>query len=437
MHNLREKACMEHQHPDGYLRPGGLHGGGVIVLLLFISIANAVDRQLPFILADAIKADLDLTDTQIGLMAGLAFALVYSMASLPLARLADRSSARGVLIASLAVWSLMTGLTGLIRSFPQLILCRIGVAASEAGSMPSAHALIGGTFPRRRRAVVLALFSLGVPVGSTIGLVLGGWIADAADWRRAFLFVGLPGLALAALSFATIPPSQQSHRHDHNAALSFVATVRHLLSFRSFRHMAAASSLFACGSYALNVFAPAFLMRIHGLTTAQAGAAVGLAFGLGGGLGTFIGGALADALGQRDHAWRLWIPAIGLLLSAPAALGTWLVDDPGLSIGLLTFTMFFGLLYFAPTFSAAQRLAPEGMHAMASAVLLFFLTLIGSSIGPMAVGKMSDLLAPHVGRLSLRYALCLMAITMIWSAWHFLIGARSLGSDLIRSEAMR
>jgi predicted MFS family arabinose efflux permease len=287
----------------------------------------------------------------------------------------------------------------------------------------------------QRRAFALAIFSLGVPLGSMLGLALGGWINDVADWRTAFFVVGLPGLALAFVAWLVLPETSTPQpaaggRPDSGGMLA-------LLRLRSFRHMAAGSALYACGSYAINVFAAAFLIRVHGLSTTQAGLAFGLAFGFGGLAGTFLGGVISDSLGQRDPRWRQLVPAIGQLLSCPTALGAWLMPDTGLSIALLALSYVLGLTYYAPTFAAAQQLAREGERATASALLLFCLTFIGSSLGPMAVGWASDRLAPQYGALSLRYALCLMGITILWSAWHFWRASRVLGEDLDRRYQTR
>jgi predicted MFS family arabinose efflux permease len=276
--------------------------------------------------------------------------------------------------------------------------------------------------------MALAIFSLGVPIGSMIGLVLGGWINDVANWRTAFLVVGLPGLILAIISWFILP--ELGRAAPQSAGTGFRKSIRYLFGLRSFRHMAAGSSLYACGSYAINVFAAAFLIRVHGLSTAQAGLGFGLAFGIGGLAGTFLGGWLADRLGKKDVRWRQWIPAIGQLLAFPVTIGAWLVPDATVSIILLTFSYVFGLLYFAPSFATAQSLATGGMRAMASAVLGFCLTLVGASVGPIVVGWASDAWAGQLGVESLRYAMCLMGVTILWSAWHFHLAARALPADL-------
>lgn len=413
-------------------------GAWILALLLLVNIANFVDRQLPFILIDSIKAELQLSDSQIALMAGLAFAVVYSFAALPLALAADRWNPRWVLAGSLAVWSAMTGLSGLAVNFLQLVLCRIGVAASEAGATPSAHALIARYMQPRVRAMALAIFSLGVPIGSMLGLILGGWINDVLNWRAAFFVIGLPGLILAAIAWFALPDPPRNaepkaaRAHD---APSFMATLRTLWNIPSMRHMAVASAFYACGSYAINVFAPAFLMRVHGMSSSAAGLGMGVVFGVGGMIGTFAGGWFGDRLAARSEAWRLRVPAIGQVLSLPTALGAWLVADPVLAVALLTVSYMFGLLYFAPTFAAAQSLVPDRIRATTSATLLFALTIIGSSVGPVVVGWISDVLEPRFGDLSLRYALCSMAVTMALSALFFHLGSRRYSHDLTARQA--
>lgn len=414
-------------------------GRGLLILsvLLLVNILNFVDRQLPYILVDSIRSDLGLTDAQIGLMAGVAFAVVYSFAGLPLARLADRFGARGVITASLAFWSLATAVSGFAQNFVHLILARAGVAAGEAGSTPAAHALISRTYAANRRGLVLAIFSLGVPIGSMLGLMLGGWINDTVGWRQAFFVVGFPGVLVALLAWLFLPRTSVGPKSEPAPHSNFMASVQILFRMRSFRHMAAASSLFAIGSYAMNVFAPAFLMRTHAMSSAQAGLWLGIVSGLGGLVGTFAGGALGDWLGRGDPRWRQWVPAIGMAVCVPIALAAWLAPQPAVSLVLLALVYLLGLLYYAPTFTAAQLLAPDDMRATAAAILLFCLTLVGSSVGPYVVGWVSDWLAPTYGALSLRYALCLLAFTMAGSALHFFWAARALPADLVARAADR
>jgi predicted MFS family arabinose efflux permease len=404
-------------------------GSLILGVLVFVNILNFFDRLLPSILVEAIRRDLRLSDTQIGLMGGVAFAIVYSFGSIWLARVADRRSPRTVISISLAFWSVATALSGLAQGFVHLLLARSSVAAGEAGSTPSGHSLIARIFPDRNRSLAMAIFSLGVPIGATLGLALGGWINDALNWRAAFFVAGIPGLIVAALVRFVIPDPPHASNAPPGAG-GFFDTLRLLFAKRSFRHMAIASSLFAIGSYALNIFAAAFLIRIHHVTSAQAGLLFGLAFGLGGLLGTFSGGALGDWLGVRDPRWRQGVPAMGLALSAPTALVAFLTPSLAICVACLTLVYLFGLMYLAPTFAAAQSLVADEIRATASGALLFCLTLVGATLGPLLVGFFSDVLAPRYGALSLRYALSLMPLTMIWSALHFTLAARALPADL-------
>lgn len=402
----------------------------ILGLLILVNILNFLDRLLPSILVQSIRADLHLSDTQIGLMGGVAFAVVYSVGSVWLARIADKRSPRAVISISLAFWSIATAVSGLAQGFLHLLLARSSVAAGEAGSTPAAHALISRIFSSERRSLAMAIFSLGVPIGATLGLSLGGWINDTLNWRAAFFVAGVPGLIVAALIRFVIPDPPHASHGTVDAA-GFGATLRMLFAKRSFRHMAIASSLFAIGSYSMNVFAAAFLIRIHHVTAARAGLLFGVAFGLGGLVGTFSGGAISDWLGQRDMRWRQGVPAIGLALSAPTALVAFLAPNLAVSVIGLTGVYLFGLLYLAPTFAAAQSLVPDEARATVSGVLLFCLTLVGASVGPFLVGFLSDLLAPRYGSVSLRYALLsLLPLTMIWSALHYALAARALPADL-------
>jgi MFS transporter, Spinster family, sphingosine-1-phosphate transporter len=401
----------------------------ILGLLVFVNILNFLDRLLPSILVEAIRKDLKISDTQIGLMGGVAFAVVYSFGSIWLARVADRRSPRTVISISLAFWSVATAFSGLAQNFAHLLLARSSVAAGEAGSTPSGHSLIARIFPDSSRSMAMAIFSLGVPIGATLGLSLGGWINDVLNWRAAFFVAGIPGLIIAALIRFVIPdPPRASHARP--SVGGFFDAMRLLFAKRSFRHMAIASSLFAIGSYAMNVFAAAFLIRIHHVTAAQAGLLFGLAFGLGGLVGTFSGGALGDWLGRRDPRWRQGVPAVGLALSAPTALVAFLAPNLATSVAGLIGVYLFGLMYLAPTFAAAQSLVPDEMRATVSGVLLFCLTLVGATVGPLLVGVLSDTFSSRYGASALRYALSLMPVTMIWSALHFALAARALPADL-------
>lgn len=398
-------------------------------VLFLVNVLNFVDRQLPSILAQSIKIDLGLSDTQLGLLGGVAFAFVYATLGLPLARLADTWSAKWVLTGCLVIWSLLTSAGGLARNFVQLAASRVGVAAGEAGSTPSAHAMISATVPARRRGLAMGFFSLGAPVGLMCGLALGGWLNDLHSWRFAMIAVGLPGFAVALLCAFTVPAPQRMQTAPESA--DFFATARFLLRRKSYRHMCIGVTTFGIGLYAAFQFAPAFLIRTYGLTTATAGLALGLVSGLGGGVGALGGGWLGDVLGRRNPAFILMLPAAGFAIASPFYAATWLAPTAALSIAFYTVPNLVNTMYMPPTFGVAQSLAPPGMRAMASAILLFGLSLVGASVGPFVAGLLSDFLHDRFGAMSLRYALCFTSVTHAWAAVHFTIAARALPADLI------
>jgi MFS transporter, Spinster family, sphingosine-1-phosphate transporter len=405
----------------------------VMGLLLLINVLNFIDRQIPFILAQSIKRDLHLSDGEIGLLGGLAFSLIYPIMGIPLARAADRFGPKWILAGSLLLWSSLTALGSLVTNFGQLFAARLGVAAGEAGSTPTAHALIASYYPLERRGMPLAVFSLGVPLGSMLALMAGGWLNDVASWRQALFWLGIPGVLLAIAATLTLrePKATRGILERTTAEdIPLWGVIKLLMGKRAFRQMALGIGVYSMGANAMIVFTPSFLMRTHALSATAAGLWLGLMYGIFGVAGTLAGGSLSDKLGKTDGRWRLWAPALGLALAAPCTLAAWLVPNTPLSLSLLAAPKFANLLYIAPIFAALQTLVPATARASASALLLFFNSSIGLAFGPPIVGGLSDWLARSYGPDSLRYALCLVPITQIWAAMHFAVAAKSLEKEL-------
>lgn len=415
--------------PDG--RPQSrLYLYYLMSLLLAVNIFNFIDRQIPFILAESIKRDLNLTDTQIGVLGGFAFAVVYSTLGIPLGRLSDRFGSKWVLSGSLVVWSLLTAMGGLAQNFYQLVATRIGVAAGEAGSTPAAHSLIASFFPPDKRSLPLAFFSLGVPLGTMIGLMLGGWINQVASWREALILIGLPGVLLALIVAWTIPSQSRAAKAERaKSDVPLLSSLKLLWGRKTFRQMSYAIAVYSMGANAAIVFTPAFLMRSHEMGSALTGMSLGLIYGVAGVAGVLMGGVVGDLLGKRDPRWRMWAPALALALAAPFTLAAWFVPSATASVLLIAAPKFANLLYFGPVFVALQSIAPSSMRATASAFLIFFNSLIGVSFGPLVTGLLSDGLEPMFGVHSLRYALCFVVVTQIWAAWHFFLAARTLRQE--------
>jgi MFS family permease len=403
--------------------------GYLLTLLLLVNIFNFIDRQLPFILAQAIKRDLQLSDTQIGLLGGVAFSLLYPFLGLPLARMADRYGHKLVLGISLLVWSAITSLTGFSMNFAQLCAARIGVSIGEAGATPAGHALIAAHYPLHRRGLPLALFSLGVPIGSMLALVLGGWIMTTVGWRGAFVWAGLPGLILALLMFLFVrEPTNVVEERSPNVGMW--QTTRRLLGKPTFRQLAFAMGPYSMSANAMIVFTPAFLMRSHHLDTLHTGLWLGLIYGTAGVAGVMTGGVVADRLGTRDPRWRVWAPALAMLVAVPCTLFAWMVGSTALCIALLVVPKFCNLVYPAPIFAAAQTLVPRNARAVVSSLLLLFNSFIGLAFGPLLVGVLSDHLAPRFGDDALRYALLAIPVLQLWSVLHFALAAPHLTNDI-------
>src|SRR5262245_30776596 len=296
--------------------PARAEGYARYVLAVFV-IANSfnfLDRQILSILIDPIKRDLGISDAEMGFLTGTAFAIFYTFAGVPLARLADRRNRVMLMSCSIAVWSALTAASGLARSFFQLALARIGVGIGDATITPCTHSMVSDYFPPERRARALSMLSVGANLGIVLGLPVGGRIAEDYGWRAAFLAAGLPGLAIAALLYASVrePGRGQSEGLSARAADagSFAEVLRYLWARRSFRWISLGASLQALYGYAFLGWGPTFLARVHGQGMAEVGMAFGLVMGIGGGLGAFLGGASCDRLSSRDGRWYAWLPAL-------------------------------------------------------------------------------------------------------------------------------
>jgi predicted MFS family arabinose efflux permease len=366
----------------------------VVGLLFAVYLLNYLDRQIVNILAEPIKRDLALADWQLGLMTGLAFALFYTFLGIPLARYADRPGTnRSRLIAvCLAVWSAMTALCGLATGFVQLLAARIGVGVGEAGCSPAAHSLIADLVPRARRGSAMALYSLGIPLGKLIGMVIGGVVAQTLGWRVAFVAVGLPGLLLAGLTWFTLPVPPRPAAARSQARSSFADSLAALARVRTFWWISFGGAFMAFVSYGQTAFMGSFFMRVHGLSVGEAGVLLGLAFGLAGALGTWFGGRVCDKAAAHDPRPYVLIPAAAAAAGGLVFGGAVLM--PGAVPALIGLSLAGALnaIWYGPVFATVHGLVPAEQRATAAAVHLFVINLIGLGLGPLAFGALSDLL---------------------------------------------
>jgi MFS family permease len=374
----------------------------VLSLLLVAYIFNFLDRQILCILAQPIKADLNLSDTEFGAIGGLAFALLYSVLGIPLAYLADKTSRSGVIAASLALWSAFTALCGTAHGYWQLFLYRLGVGIGEAGGVAPSYALIADYFPPERRARALAIFSLGIPIGLAAGTMVGAYIAKAIDWRAAFIAMGVAGVILAPILryFVRDLPRDRSPKADAPLSSVFPMLARKpafwLLAFAS-----SASSL--CG-YGLALWTPSVLIRSFGLDLVSTANFLASLVFIGGCAGVFAGGWLADRLGKMDRGWYARLPAIAWLITAPTFAAGLLAPNLWLAWPLLLIPNALNILWLAPVTTAVQHLVPRPMRATASASFLLINNLVGLGVGPLLIGGLSDALKSTYGVDALRNA---------------------------------
>ena len=404
-------------------------GGSVRVtlwILLIVYIFNFIDRQIVNILAEPIRLELGLSDTQIGLMTGLAFALFYTILGLPIARFSDRPTTHRpkLIAAALATWSAMTALCGMAQNFVQLLLARIGVGIGEAGCTPPAHSLIADMVEPKKRSSALAFYALGIPVGTLLGMMIGGLLADFVGWRMAFFIVGVPGVLLAiVVAWVLKEPRRQLTQaqaaSNAQQTMPLGQAVRSVMGSRAFVLLLVAGSAAAFLAYGKTTWTTIFFQRTHGLTPGEVGFWFGVVNGAAGIAGTFLGGWLADRYGAENRRHVLTAPAVGMALAVPLAFFAYQAENWLFALTLLFLPTLFNSLYYGPTYSAAQGLVPLRARAIAAAVLLFFQNLIGLGLGPLFFGMLSDWLRPEFGEESVRYVLYGAAFLGLLPAFFF------------------
>jgi MFS family permease len=390
-----------------------LYRSYALTVLMIIYVLNFLDRQVVSILAEPIKHDLHLADWQLGVMTGLAFAVLYTLLGIPVARLAERANRPMIIGASVAVFSLFTMVCGLAQNFVQLVLGRIGVGIGECGCTPPALSLIADYVPKAQRASAIAFYMLGAPIGGLLGMVIGGLVADAHGWRAAFLVVGAPGLICAVVAFTTLREPRRLLTKQlagiRAAGPTFKDAMKELAGKRTYWLIVGAVTIKAFISYGSTAFMGSFFFRNHAGELARFGAdfglksagllgiTLGLATGVAGIVGALAGGRLADHFGPRD--WRAYptIPAIGGLLSIPFLILSLMAPSFVMAMALLVIPSVLNSLWYGPSYAAIQGLVRPETRATATAILLFVANLIGLGLGPLGVGAVSDLLSGPMG----------------------------------------
>jgi len=400
----------------------------VLVLLVIAYTLNFIDRTIIATIGQAIKEDLKITDTQLGLLGGLFFALLYTFLGIPLARFAERFSRVNIITGAIIIWSGFTALCGTAANFATLAAYRFGVGVGEAGLSPSAHSLISDYYEPKRRASALAVYSFGIPLGSMLGAVVGGLVVQYFDWRAAFMLVGLPGVAVAIAIKLLVKEPPRGHSEPEAAAAlpqgvtpeergrpmslgselrEMGAVIATLFGKWPVLNMVLGVTLVSAGGYGGGQFVPPYFLRTFHLSYGEVGLIIGLVAGIGQGVGTLAGGFLTDRLAKRGTYWYALVPAIGIAAAYPFIVAIYTTPSWPVAAALLLLPGLFSYTYLGPTFGVIQNMVSTRRRATATAILFFFLNLIGLGGGPPLTGWVID----HLSAFHYAHP----AVTSLWS----------------------
>jgi MFS family permease len=451
----------------------------VLTLLLLAYTFNFIDRTIIATIGQAIKVDLKITDTELGLLGGLSFAILYTVLGIPIARLAERWNRVSIIALALVAWSGFTAACGFAGSFTQLLALRVGVGVGEAGCSPPSHSLISDYYEPKRRASALSVYAFGIPLGAMIGAVAGGWLAKTFGWRVAFMAVGAPGLLMALVLKVIVkePPRGYSDPAEKPVVTAPFSLTSELSELRAVAktlfgrwpifNMVMGVTLVSFAGYGIGQFAPPYFNRAFGLNYAVVGLIFGLVGGFSAGVGTLAGGFVSDRASRWGGAWYALVPAIGVAIAAPLYFLAYTRTDWRVAAAILLFPGIFGYTYLGPTFAVVQNIVETRRRATATAVLFLFLNIVALGGGPLFTGWVSDLLAQHIfhagsfaaacpggaaphGATTALVARCKTAlvggtrqgilVTMIfyvWGSFHYLLASFGLAKELPRVAADR
>ncbi|MGE2714524.1 spinster family MFS transporter [Mycolicibacterium litorale] len=381
-----------------------------VVLLAVVGTLNYADRFLPAVLAEPIKHDLALSDTAIGVINGFGFLAVYAVLGIAIARIADSGAFGLVISVCLGLWGAMTMVGGAVHSGVQLALTRVGVAVGEAGSTPAAHAYVARNFAPERRAAPLAVITLAIPLASAASLIGGGLLAESFGWRTTFVVMGAISVVFAPVVLAVLG-RRQSMPTAERSPQDRTTRPWHVLRAPSYLIIVTGAACISVAGYSLTTFAPAFLVRHHGLSLGEVGLQYGIASGVTGILGLLVVGRVADRLAARDPRWLLWLVAAMTAALLPCSVAAFLVGSPMVCVVLISLAYVIGTAYMAPSIAAIQRLVVPELRATASAVFLFFGAIVGAA-GPFVTGLISDALTAELGSQALGRALLIVVPAM-------------------------
>jgi len=382
------------------------------------------------ILGESIKESLLISNTQLGLLTGIMFALFYATLGMPMAMWADRNNRRNLITFSVFTWSFMTAICGLAQNFWQLALARIGVSVGEAGSNPPSHSIIADLYPPEQRATAMAIFGTGINWGILLGFLIGGWVAEWYGWRVVFFVVGLPGLVLAAIVQFTVKEPQRGYSErlsgtkpetsKPESAPPFWTVARFMAGNPILRNIVLAGTLMAFSGYAAVLWVPTYLQRVHSMGVGETGSYLAVIIGIGGALGIFLAGRLADRLSARlGPHWPAWVVGIANLITLPFLYVTFIAPSGHTALLAYIIPAALGTVYVACGFAIIQNQTPLPMRSVSASINLFISNMIGLGAGPAWVGFMTDRFETEYGVDALRYALITTLVVVFWSCWHY------------------
>jgi MFS transporter, Spinster family, sphingosine-1-phosphate transporter len=420
----------------------------LLALLLVILAFNWVDRVALGLVLEDIKADLELSDTQLGLLTGIAFAFFYSLMGIPLAHWADRGNRVTIIAVTTAIWSVAVSLCGSAASFLHLLLIRVGIAIGEAGCVPPAHSLLADYFSRAERPRALAIYMLAAPLSLFIGYFVGGWLNETYGWRVMFVLLGLPGIALAVLAWRTLndprfmtphprlPRAAPREREDEEPP-TMMEVCRALWARPTFRHLLFSYAVMCFASYGVLQWQPTFFIRSHDMQTGDLGLWFAVIYGLGGLLGNYGGGEWAARRATHNERMQLRVIAVTYIGFSLLSVGIYLSRSRDVALALVAISAVVATFANGPLFATMQAVVPERMRAMSIALIYLVANLVGMGLGPLAAGVLSDAIQPWAGEESLRYALVAITPAFLWACWHLWQASATVSQDLQGIEVCR
>jgi len=406
----------------------------VVALTWLVLVLRSVDLLVISVLMPSIKTQFTVSNTQLGLLSGFAFSLFYGLLAVPIAWLADRTSRARIISISVFVWSSMTALSGMANTFGHLLLARVGVGLGEAGGTAPVYALVADYAPANKRASVFAILNSSVPIGVLLGFLLGGYVSSAFGWRYAFLFAGIPGLAVALLAQVTL---REPVRADSTTACTpgapLIETLRYLFSRHSYCHFVLGSAVFTLGSVGSGIWISTYFIQFHHMQPSELGVWLALLYGGGGLVGALGGGYLTDHVVNKggDQRWYAWMPGISSVAILPFTIFVYSWPSPRQALLVHLVTTILAHVWAGPVYGTVQGLAGKNRRAVAAAVNSLLVSFLAYGLGPLLVGVASDHFRASLGQDALRYSIMLLAaVAYTWAGIHFLLAGRTLRADL-------